>query len=312
MLSQSPLVSVIIPVHNREMELKRAIGSVLNQSYVNLEILVMDDASSIDIPAVISGFNNEKIHYFRSDLKSNANVMRNKGIDNAKGELIGFLDSDDEWMPDHLTVKVEELRERNADGIFGSSFIDNGTSKRYIPSVDMPSHLHPVEYLLSIGFAGTPSFLVRTEAAKNIMFDEQLHRHQDFDFFSRFAVKYVFVASWKPTVIIHWTDGEVRQKHAGSEIRFIQHNFKNIQPKIYKTYHLKRLLAWRSSGNEKVIAHYKQETLRYIHHLPFIEYCSVFPQRTGVWGFLMNWIGYSSLSLKRKFSQPKRATLLEE
>ncbi len=297
-----PLVSAVIPVHNRPDELRRAVRSVLLQQEAEFEILVMDDASEVDLKTVCDKFNDPRIRFFRNEKKSNANVLRNLGIQNARGEFVAFLDSDDEWLPDHLSVKVNEIKAQNADGIYGSSFIDDGKSRRYVVSREIPSNLHPVEYLLSVGFANTSSYIVRTTAAKKVLFDETLQRHQDFDFFSRFALSHNFIASWKPTIVIHWKEGEVRQKHAASEIRFIQQNFKNIQPKIYVSYHLKRLYAWRLSGEQQVIAYYKKESLRYIHHLAFVQYCTIFPDRKGAFGFLQNWISFSWRIMKSKFS----------
>ena len=300
----SSLITAVIPVHNRPDELIRAIRSVLAQTHSHLEILVMDDASSVDLVAVVEAFNDPRIRYFKNDQKSNANVMRNKGIEMAQGKFIGFLDSDDEWLPDHLEVKVKEMIAREADGIFGSSFIDDGVKRTYAVSLEIPLNLHPVEYLLSIGFANTSSYIVKTESASLVMFDETLHRHQDYDFFSRFALKYLFVASWKPTIVIHWRRGEARQKNAQSEIRFIRQNIKNIQPRIYARYHLERLYAWQISGEKNVIRYYQKESLRFIDQLAFVQYCSIYPERKGATGFVRNWLGFSFLIVKRKFATP--------
>jgi glycosyltransferase involved in cell wall biosynthesis len=307
--SAIPRVTAIIPVHNRPEELTRAIRSVLNQTLREVEILVMDDASSVDLKPVCDAFKDARIRFFKSEKKSNANVQRNRGIHLAQGEFVAFLDSDDEWLPDHLTLKVSELIDRKADGVYGSSFIDDGKSKKYVVSREIPSNLHPVEFLLSVGFANTSSYIVRTSAAKMVMFDETLHRHQDFDFFSRFALSYNFLASWKPTIVIHWKEGEVRQKHATSEIRFIQQNFQNIQPKIYVSYHLKRLYAWRLSGEKEVISHYKSECLRYINHLAFVQFCSIYPERKGLAGFVVNWLSFTFLLVKVKFFPAKAPAL---
>jgi glycosyltransferase involved in cell wall biosynthesis len=303
--TQLPLVSAVIPVYNRPEELHRAILSVIHQTHQNFEVLVMDDCSELDLKKVVDDFADNRIQFIRNDQKSNANVLRNMGINAAKGAVVAFLDSDDEWLPNHLELKVGELMERNADGIYGSSFIHDGKNMKYAVSRDIPSNLHPVEFLLSVGFANTSSYIVKTEAARQIMFDETLKRHQDFDFFSRFALKFSFVASWQPTIVIHWKEGEVRQKHAGSEIRFIQQNFKNIQPKIYVSYHLKRLYAWQASGESEVIAYYKKESLRYIHHLAFVQFCTLFPTRKGAIGFVMNWCHFSWLIFSSKFVAPK-------
>ena len=98
------LVTVIITTHNRSDKLKNAIRSVLNQTYVNIEIIVVDDYSSDDteltIKEFISKYNN--IKYYRLDKPSGANVARNIGIMNANGIYITGLDDDDVMLENRI------------------------------------------------------------------------------------------------------------------------------------------------------------------------------------------------------------------
>lgn len=102
----NPLISVIIPTYNGEKYLTEAIDSVLNQTYKNIEIIVVDDGSTSSIPKEICESYNNKVFYLKQD---NAGVAsaRNTGINNSKGELIAFLDDDDIWLPDKLSKQVE-------------------------------------------------------------------------------------------------------------------------------------------------------------------------------------------------------------
>jgi glycosyltransferase involved in cell wall biosynthesis len=122
----TPLVSVVIPTYNRSKELARAIKSVLNQTYQNFEILVVDDGSEENLRVVCDSFNDQRIRFLRNDTHTNANVARNRGIKEAQGEYIAMLDSDDEYLPHHLSRRVEKIKEWDCDGIFGSAYIDNG------------------------------------------------------------------------------------------------------------------------------------------------------------------------------------------
>src|SRR5690349_21057547 len=83
-----PLVSVIMPTHNREALLPRAIKSVLDQTYRNLELFVIDDASTDNTPAVVRRFDDPRLHYIRLEKNSRAAAARNVGIKASKGELL--------------------------------------------------------------------------------------------------------------------------------------------------------------------------------------------------------------------------------
>lgn len=302
---QDTLVSVVIPVHNRPDELRRAIQSVVAQTHRNWEVLVLDDGSEINLELVVESFRDERIRFFRHEKKSNANVMRNHGILEAKGQVVALLDSDDEFLPDHISRKLEELFASGADAIYGSAFIDDGKRKSYAPSREMVSNLTPMEYLLTIGFAQTSSWLVLREKAADIMFDESLHRHQDYDFFIRFAKKYRWMNTWYPGTIIHWKSGEKRQRHPGSEIDFIQRNASELTPRIYADYHLTRLGECINDHSPvELVNYYRRESERFIMQLSFLDYCSMYPSRKGFVGFLSNWLAYNFLILKRKFFKP--------
>ncbi len=100
------LVSVIIPTFNRAIELKRAINSVLNQTYQNFEILVCDDGSTDNSEQVILDFNDERIFWIPGINSGRPAVPRNKGIFLSKGEYLAFLDSDDYWEPQKLERQI--------------------------------------------------------------------------------------------------------------------------------------------------------------------------------------------------------------
>lgn len=234
----SNLVSVIIPTKNRSIELKRAIVSVLNQTYQNFEILVVDDHSEENILDVILSFHDTRIKYFKSDKQpSNANVCRNIGIKNARGEYIAMLDSDDEWFCNHLELKLSEIKKCAVDGLFGSVIVDNGHDKMPVISRAFHENEIIVNYLLSGGSAPTPSHFYKAECAKDILWDETLIRHQDYDFSVRFSTKYKFNPSQDITCIIHWAKGDLRSFHVDSQIKFMEKYKDMIIPKLYNKYY---------------------------------------------------------------------------
>ena len=99
-----PRVSVIIPVYQGDRFLTEAIESVLNQTYTNYEIIVVDDGSTDNSCGVLQPYR-EKIRYIYQENQGVA-AARNRGIQMAQGELIAFLDQDDFWLPDKLTLQV--------------------------------------------------------------------------------------------------------------------------------------------------------------------------------------------------------------
>ena len=95
-------VSAIIPTYNRANIVIRAIQSVLNQTYQNFELLVIDDGSQDNTEEIVTGIHDNRIKYIRHEKNKGVAAARNTGIEAAKGEFIAFLDSDDEWLPNKL------------------------------------------------------------------------------------------------------------------------------------------------------------------------------------------------------------------
>ncbi|GIX46766.1 MAG: glycosyl transferase [Candidatus Tectimicrobiota bacterium] len=105
-----PLVSVVIPTYNRAAMLREAIASVLAQTYRHWELIVVDDGSQDDTPAVVQAFGSQ-LTYLRQ-AHAGVSAARNRGAAAARGELLAFLDSDDLWLPQKLAAQVALLQRR--------------------------------------------------------------------------------------------------------------------------------------------------------------------------------------------------------
>ncbi|MBU0683680.1 MAG: glycosyltransferase [Candidatus Omnitrophica bacterium] len=116
-MNKQILFSVIIPAFNRKDFLKKAITSVLNQSYRNLELIVVDDGSSDGTDFLINSIKDERILFLK---QSNHGVShaRNTGIRRAKGDFFAFLDSDDSWTEKKLEKAVKYIEEFSEISIF--------------------------------------------------------------------------------------------------------------------------------------------------------------------------------------------------
>ncbi|MFM6154726.1 MAG: glycosyltransferase family 2 protein, partial [Sphaerospermopsis kisseleviana] len=129
MMENKPLVSVIIPVYNGDRHLAQAIESVLNQTYQPFEVIVVDDGSTDNSANVACSY--KEVHYLYQPNQGVA-VARNTGISQARGEFIAFLDQDDLWTPDKLTVQVDYLLKHENIGYTLSKmrvFLEPGTDK---------------------------------------------------------------------------------------------------------------------------------------------------------------------------------------
>lgn len=107
---EADLVSVIMPSYNTAPYIKETIQSVLDQTYTNWELIIVDDCSTDNTEEVLATINDSRIRYFKNEKNSGAAVSRNKALREAKGQWIAFLDSDDLWMPEKLEKQINFMK----------------------------------------------------------------------------------------------------------------------------------------------------------------------------------------------------------
>jgi len=147
MTSAAPEVSVIIPVYNGARYVVDAIGSVLEQTHRDLEIVVVDDGSTDDSPAILGRFA-APVRVIRQE-NGGTGAARNRGVSASRGELLAFLDQDDLWMPAKLTMQIAALRTHaELEAVFGmveqfhSPELGEGFRQRIpIPRAPIPGYL---------------------------------------------------------------------------------------------------------------------------------------------------------------------------
>jgi teichuronic acid biosynthesis glycosyltransferase TuaG len=124
-----PAVSVIIPAYNAQLFLARAIGSVERQTFGDLEIVVVDDGSTDTTAETAGGFGS--VRYVHQDHLGEAEA-RNRGIEEAGGEFVAFLDADDEWLPEKLARQLDFMeRQRSTFSYTDSYIVRDGRRQRY-------------------------------------------------------------------------------------------------------------------------------------------------------------------------------------
>lgn len=189
------MISIIIPTFNRERTIKRAIESCLNQTYKDIEVIVVDDCSTDDTRQIVKNINDKRLRYYKLDKNSGACEARNKGIEFAKGDYIAFQDSDDYWKSDKLEKQIINLNKNNSDVDFCKiSVIGENKNKANVkPSV---YDLYRIKFwgvkkaLCYNSFISTQSIIGKKECFQNIIFDKNLPRLQDYDMMLRIISKY--------------------------------------------------------------------------------------------------------------------------
>lgn len=185
-----PLVSVIVPVHNRQDLVADALASVFAQTYPNFELLVCDDASVDGTDRVLSGIKDPRIKLLRHEQRSGAAAARNTALRQARGELIAYLDSDNLWHPRFLEVMVEELARSPGHVCAYAGYFDVQLVGSSLTPKLKRADLRPffLEDQLEVPFVDLNSFVHRRELCDVFgTFDERLVRRQDYDIISRYC-----------------------------------------------------------------------------------------------------------------------------
>lgn len=182
-------VSVIIPTYNRATTIKRAVESVLKQTYKLLEVIIIDDNSSDNTDEIIKKIDDERIRYIKLEKNRGANFARNIGVELAKYEIIAFQDSDDEWHEDKLEIQMKYMQNEEIDFVATSynQFI-NEKFKMVVPSIKIKDKY--LERILKSNFIGTGTLVIKKEIILNEKFNIELPRLQDYELAIRLILKY--------------------------------------------------------------------------------------------------------------------------
>jgi glycosyltransferase involved in cell wall biosynthesis len=193
---QNPLFSVIIPVYNRPNELKRSLNSLTTQTYLNFEVIIVDDGSSEDIKSVVDRYITQlDIVFIRIENSGGPARPRNTGIRASKAKWISFLDSDDWWCPSRIAEVSEEIaRHPQFDVFYHKLKTISGNAKRHWwSSTTLGFSLSPNPFLdlMTLGNALPNSAVVIRKSSfdKYGYFNEsqQLSSVEDFDYWLMLA-----------------------------------------------------------------------------------------------------------------------------
>lgn len=290
-------IAVVIPVHNRKEELIRALLSVYHQTVAVDEVWVMDDASDVELFPIEQFKEWGALHYYRLESKSNANVARNKGAQMSQSDFIAFLDSDDEWEENYIEQCKLHLKPIEGAYFSQAKIVRSGEANPK-KSKEWKDGMIAVNFLLDGGFAQTSSFIVDRQSFLHVQFDEQLKRHQDFDFFARYAAKYTWFQLPVCAVLVHWEEDRKVTRDAQSEMLFIERFVDEIEPRILKRYLRMQYDYFYKNGSLTDCHLYQSMLPRIVAMTTFSEYKSFFKDASFLYLNTIGVLKYLLLRLK--------------
>ena len=201
------MVSIVLPTYNRKGTLEKAVWSVIDQTYEDWELVVVDDASTDGTEELMRSFIEKdwRINYIREDQNRGSNYCRNLGVKRAKGSYIAFLDSDNYWEKEKLEIQINVIKESKEEVafVFCDEIINNGETEAVFPDRNF-IECDIGEALLITNIVDTNTALVkRTCFEKAGGFDENMPRLQDWELFFRMINEYNYKAIYIPECLNH-------------------------------------------------------------------------------------------------------------
>lgn len=217
------MFSVIIPLYNKELSIFNTIQSVLDQTFQEFEIVVINDGSNDNSAKIVENIGDSRIQLIHQE-NQGVSAARNKGIEEAKNEWIAFLDGDDLWMENHLEILSKMIVNFPKDKVFCTSYV---TSNETMPE-DNEHKVKIIEDYFSETLKYGSFFWTSVACFNHDIFEKvghfniQLNRGEDLDLWTRIARQYRFIRSLRVTAIYR-LDAENRSDK----------NFNLIQSRVY-------------------------------------------------------------------------------
>ena len=291
------LISIVIPIYNAEKYLEECLNSIKNQTYKNIEVIMVNDGSKDDSETICKRFSEDDAR-FRYFTKVNGGVSsaRNLGLDNVKGDYITFIDVDDWIAEKHLELLINSIKKTNSD-IGVSSYKEFNNKDTYYIRVytkqeknllnfekmnrDEFLTLFPKLMSTNVCFNNAVSKLFRKDLVKNLRFDTSIKYGEDLDFYFRLylnvdSISYVNELTYVYRIHGDSTTSNFNQEHAEQELTIFKQMYEKIQeiglPTIHYFNKLKKLLELRMDFLEnKVLLN------EYLDFLKIIEGTVTYP-----------------------------------
>lgn len=208
-------ISIIIPTYNRAKIVCEAVQSILQQTYSDYEVIVIDDGSTDNTAECIHNLisSSEKIRYIYQQ-NMGRSAARNEGIKQARGEYISFLDSDDLYLQAKLELQVQAMEEHPDYSMSYTNYLvmdENGViiEDQGKPDIDLTGEIYPELLYFKGTIITTPSVMVRTRILRNVgNFDEGMHICEDLDLWRRVARQGKVFQIKDPLVVVRYRTNE--------------------------------------------------------------------------------------------------------
>ena len=128
------MISVVIPLYNKEKQIAHTLQSVFNQTFQNFEVVIVDDGSTDGSVSEVEKFSDLRIRLIHQK-NAGVSAARNRGIEEAKGDLIAFLDADDEWKPEYLATQYHLSQKYPDCNVFACNYEFRNTEGKVTPTI---------------------------------------------------------------------------------------------------------------------------------------------------------------------------------
>ena len=212
----NPFFSIILPTYNRDKLISKAIQSVINQTFANWELIIVDDGSTDNTRNTIETFDDKRIKYLYQENQERS-IARNTGINNSNGQYICFLDSDDYYLENHLQSLYDEISFQNfpVSFYFVLRAFESNEEITYPPLNNFKVR-NNIELIFNIMIA-TPQTCIHKDILQKNMFNPEFKTGEDLELWSRILVEYPLEKVNKHTV--------VSKIHEENSVNFASGNF---------------------------------------------------------------------------------------
>ena len=236
----NPLVSIIIPTYNRWKYIEKAINSCLNQSYKNIEILVIDDCSDDNTKEVVTSIWSNRVKYFINDKNSWAPYSRNRWIKLSKWDFINFLDDDDELLVNKIELQLNKFNESDIDNLWVVTCdIEYRRSDNKGVKENRKKWFIYRDLLKWYCVYWTLSMLIKKEVFNKVLFDEKLQSWQEYDLMIQISKIWWYDYVDTILVLVNESENQIsfnfRKKIDWTRYLFKKYN-KEFKNKWYKFY----------------------------------------------------------------------------
>ncbi len=265
-MKQAPFFSIVIPTYNRAHIIADSLHSILQQEFTDWEVIVIDDASTDNTKEIVESFKETKFQYFRNEKNVERSISRNRGIEKSRGTYICFLDSDDYFLPNHLSSLHQTiLVQQNPIAFYFSDILtkrNNHLEKRIREDINKYGHIVP--YLLQ-NFLIPAQVCMHINILKEHKFDENVAILviEDFEFWLRIAAQFPVVPTnlYTAVEVYHDNNSTARKNNVAinqlngldvifSNITISKHISKNLKDEAYGARYYLMAMYYQYSGEK--------------------------------------------------------------